>query len=632
MNRSLKKQSEFDKLNFLSKCSLGLVVHFLLVVGFLWALSMGQASARIQDPEPPLKYGNCPAGQFQDQAGLLCYDKCPSGMYEKTLWGVCWENCKPGFTDIGAFCSNLHIKAKETYGRGAGKILVCRSDQEQWGLLCYPRCAPGHTAVGPVCWKTSCPPGTDTDFGLFCTRWPKWGVVARVWFIPIYGIVDWGWTVARGSYGRGAGDVLSACRPGEERNGALCYPKCNSGFSGNGPVCWENCKAGYTNDGAFCRRDNGYAKRSQVKAPRGPLQICPHHPRDTLFPIVLVHGYGGWGGPALFEHMAGIKRHLEAGGAKVYVAKVSPFASNETRGEELLKQLAAWRTSNNIDKFHLMGHSQGSPTSRYAAAKQPEWVASVTSVGGVNWGTEFADFMLDVFPEGAGPWTTVPVGGMSIAEFFSKINQGQFDPGVFLGNDGREAAKSLSTQGARDFNALYPAGLGVDEKGNPQRGLSLTSPLSFVAKDGKKHPMLFYSWTGNTPFISLSPYAAAMYGSAVVIAARTGGEDSDGLVPVSSSKFGFFLGQYHHDHLAEINLPGSFSIGQLVGQAHPVTLWCEHASRLKEAEMELLAPQLLPRDFNAQRYVYKYADLINARVDGAKHYLQYGRKEGRDYK
>lgn len=53
---------------------------------------------------------------------------------------------------------------------------------------------------------------------------------------------------------RGAGVIPSTC-PGEEKDGALCYPLCKAGYDGVGPVCWEICPADAHDDGAFCRRD-----------------------------------------------------------------------------------------------------------------------------------------------------------------------------------------------------------------------------------------------------------------------------------------------------------------------------------------------------------------------------------------
>lgn len=49
--------------------------------------------------------------------------------------------------------------------------------------------------------------------------------------------------------------VLTTCREGLEKDGALCYPQCRPGYNGVGPVCWQVCPVGYTDDGAFCRRN-----------------------------------------------------------------------------------------------------------------------------------------------------------------------------------------------------------------------------------------------------------------------------------------------------------------------------------------------------------------------------------------
>jgi hypothetical protein len=64
------------------------------------------------------------------------------------------------------------------------------------------------------------------------------------------------------SYGRGVGEVPSACPDGWERTGAdlLCYPKCSSGFYGVGPVCWQDCPADFRNDGAFCAKPGPYGR------------------------------------------------------------------------------------------------------------------------------------------------------------------------------------------------------------------------------------------------------------------------------------------------------------------------------------------------------------------------------------
>ncbi len=68
------------------------------------------------------------------------------------------------------------------------------------------------------------------------------------------------------SHVRGAGKPLSDCPAGQEKDGALCYPRCKPGYTGVGPVCWQKgCKPGYHNDGALCgRRPHSYASPSRT--------------------------------------------------------------------------------------------------------------------------------------------------------------------------------------------------------------------------------------------------------------------------------------------------------------------------------------------------------------------------------
>jgi hypothetical protein len=116
-------------------------------------------------------------------------------------------------------------------GRGVGTVPTeCPAGTEQNGALCYPTCQAGFYGVGPVCWQ-SCPAGM-TDDGAFCRK-----------DAVIFG---------KPSYGRGAGFVPNACNPGDEKNGALCYPACQAGFYGVGPVCWQSCAPGYADNGASC--------------------------------------------------------------------------------------------------------------------------------------------------------------------------------------------------------------------------------------------------------------------------------------------------------------------------------------------------------------------------------------------
>src|SRR5690606_22995893 len=81
----------------------------------------------------------------------------------------------------------------------------------------------------------------------------------------------------------------------------------------------------------------------------------------------------------------------------VYIASVNPSQTTEFRGEELNKQLDAWKAAspwyNKIKKFNLIGHSHGGPTVRYSAATRDD-IASVSTMSGTHYGSKVADEIL----------------------------------------------------------------------------------------------------------------------------------------------------------------------------------------------------------------------------------------------
>ena len=89
------------------------------------------------------------------------------------------------------------------------------------------------------------------------------------------GDLDFGPACWKLAYGRGVGKAISACREGEERRGALCYPLCRDGYIGKGPVCWQKCPDDWRNDGAYCKkpksygRGTGYFKKKKCEEKKG---------------------------------------------------------------------------------------------------------------------------------------------------------------------------------------------------------------------------------------------------------------------------------------------------------------------------------------------------------------------------
>ncbi|KAG6617193.1 putative lipase [Phytophthora cinnamomi] len=170
----------------------------------------------------------------------------------------------------------------------------------------------------------------------------------------------------------------------------------------------------------------------------------------NTYPVVLVHGFAGWGRDELlgFKYWGGIQgdlqEELEAQGYTVYTASIGPFSSNWDRACELYAQIKGgvtdygaahstkydhsrygknytglypeWGEENSdgsIKKIHLVGHSMGGQTIRMLAQMLEkgttgapveettytsplfkgghEWIHSITTISTPNQGTTLAD-------------------------------------------------------------------------------------------------------------------------------------------------------------------------------------------------------------------------------------------------
>ena len=181
----------------------------------------------------------CAAGR--ERIGLLCYTKCPANM---ARFGFdCHSVCPSGMRDDGLFC-----RAAE-YGRGAGYPWKfgdalndngmrnrCEKDHgkgncEKSGLIFYPKCKPGYSAIGccicrpavPNCAALNLNSGIDLSCG-------KKIIIGD----PVTGV----------------------CGSGQEKDVGLCYKSCNTGFDGVGPVCWGQPPSGWVQCGMGAAKDS----------------------------------------------------------------------------------------------------------------------------------------------------------------------------------------------------------------------------------------------------------------------------------------------------------------------------------------------------------------------------------------
>lgn len=272
---------------------------------------------------------------------------------------------------------------------------------------------------------------------------------------------------------------------------------------------------------------------------------------ETQYPVVLVHGFSGFDEVFGFiEYFNGVPGALADSGAEVFVAQVSAANSTEIRGEQLLAQIEEIIATTGAEKVNMIGHSHGSPTSRYVAGVRPDLVASVSSVGGVNWGSVLADDMVEnEYGSGVGDWL------FGILDLTSG--------GGGLPQDTEAAIHSLSTAATVAFNETFPGGV----------------PSTYCGDDGahEANGVRYYSWGGNV--VETNSWDASDW-----LLAETGAafdEPNDGLVSACSQKLGKVISvEYQHNHLDQINQV----FGLLArNAADPVELYRQHANRLKNA-------------------------------------------------
>lgn len=273
----------------------------------------------------------------------------------------------------------------------------------------------------------------------------------------------------------------------------------------------------------------------------------------TKYPIILAHGLAGFTSFAGIEYFYGISSDLTSNGASVFDTQVALLNSSYVRGEQLLSQVKQILAITGTDKVNLIGYSQGALDSRYVAGLIPNQVASVTSVGGVNFGSPVADTVAQIV-EIPGVATTSSTLGNAI---FSLM-------GVALGHyydqDSLAALNTLTTEGTTSFNAQFPAGLPTEQCG---QGEATANGVSY------------FSWGGIGVVTNLFNPLDYLFAFTSILVPGA----SDGVVPQCSSHLGMVVrDNYDQNHGDEVNqVFGLTSIFEV----SPVTLYRNQANRLK---------------------------------------------------
>ncbi|SDB24735.1 triacylglycerol lipase [Pseudomonas sp. NFACC23-1] len=288
----------------------------------------------------------------------------------------------------------------------------------------------------------------------------------------------------------------------------------------------------------------------------------------TRYPLVLVPGMLGFIRLVLYSYWYGIVSALRRGGAVVVAVKVSPLHSSEVRGEQLLARIDEILRQTGAQKVNLIGHSQGSLTARYAAAKRPDLVASVTSVAGTNHGSELADYLQAHYPADSAKGRVLSAVLRLINTLMSLLETGYRGPKLPV--DIQASHASLTTAGVALFNQRYPQGLPQTWGGNGPEEVN---------------GVRYYSWSGTLQPGKTDRGRNLFDGTnrTCRLFARTFVREAgqcDGMVGRYSSHLGTVIGDdYPLDHFDIVNQ----SLGLVGKGAEPIRLFVEHAERLKAA-------------------------------------------------
>ena len=234
-------------------------------------------------------------------------------------------------------------------------------------------------------------------------------------------------------------------------------------------------------------------------------------PLAGTYPIVLSHGFIGWGEDgattgaiAIFNYWGGMDDYLRSQGASVLAVTKTAIASNETRAAEAREKILYWMAANGYSKVHVLAHSQGAPDSRYMISNlgMAGKVSTMTSLNGANSGVAIADIAESIIPSWM--YSFIDTILNALGQFIYGSNQ-----------DIKGSLASISVKNMKTFNQYTPNAAGV----------------KYFSYGGS-----IYANVLTHPFAIMQPITAAgslIYGQ---------GTANDGVVAVSSQKWGTWMG------------------------------------------------------------------------------------------
>ncbi len=283
---------------------------------------------------------------------------------------------------------------------------------------------------------------------------------------------------------------------------------------------------------------------------------------NTKYPVVLVHGVSGFDQVlGLVEYFQGIPAELREGGAVVYTPNVTAWEDAYVRGEQLMEFIEnTVLPETGASKVHLIGHSLGSPTSRYVAGTNPDVVASVTSVNGINYGSGFADWGYDnLFG------TVLEAPAVSVLNLTGNVLDALAGNPEYE-NDALKTIIFMRTESALAFSEQFPDGEPTEYCGEGS---------NFV------NGIHYFSWASTGTFTNALDVSDPLLALTDELGYYNG-EASDGLVSKCSQHWGEVItDSYAMNHLDATNM--LFGLHNLL-ETNPKTVYENHTARLRNLD------------------------------------------------
>lgn len=248
--------------------------------------------------------------------------------------------------------------------------------------------------------------------------------------------------------------------------------------------------------------------------PPGSDEAAPAQARATKYPVVLVHGLLGFDELSVagthWPYFRDVPEQLRAAGAEVHVVRISSVAGVAVRARELAATIRAL----DAPRVNVVAHSMGGLDARFAVSTfgLADRVASVITIGTPHRGTPLADAGVQWLERSAFLARRLGVGR-------DRDVTVQF-----------EAVRDLSTARMEAFNRFVPDVAGV-----------FYGSCVAIARGGARG------------------VSAALLPTVLFLARH--GEDSDGLVPAASQRWGEVLAEIDVDHWGQTGWSSRFDAG-----------------------------------------------------------------------